>query len=89
MSFTSKYIYNEFDLMIEEIKNDNFDKMDLLHHLLSGYKSLGSQKTLDGLIQIRQSIGGAGYSAWSGLPQIIDNYSATVTYEGDNTVMII
>ena len=68
MAFTARYIHREYDLMMEEIKNDEFGKMDLLHHLLSGYKSLFSQKTYDGLIQIRQSIGGAGYSAWSGLP---------------------
>lgn len=36
---------------------------------------------------IRQSLGGAGYTAWSGLPALIEDYSPTVTYEGDNTVM--
>ena len=39
------------------------------------------------MFQIRQSLGGAGYSAWSGIPYLIDDYSPEVTYEGDNTVM--
>jgi len=50
-------------------------------------KSLFTQTTNDGLLSIRQSIGGAGYSAWSGIPYLIDDYSACVTFEGDNTVM--
>jgi acyl-CoA oxidase len=39
------------------------------------------------LYLIRQSIGGAGYSAWSGMQEIIQEYSPDVTFEGDNTVM--
>lgn len=42
---------------------------------------------MDGLMVIRQSIGGAGYTAWSGIPAIITDFSSAVTYEGDNTVM--
>jgi len=42
---------------------------------------------MDGILSIRQSLGGAGYSAWSGLPHSISDFSPQVTYEGDNTVM--
>lgn len=42
---------------------------------------------MESLLLIRQSLGGAGYSAWSGIPKYIDEYSPTVTFEGDNTVM--
>lgn len=42
---------------------------------------------MEGLLQIRQSLGGASYSAWSGIPSLIGEFSAAVTYEGDNTVM--
>lgn len=35
----------------------------------------------------RQSIGGAGYSAWSNIPFLIKEYSPVVTFEGDNTLM--
>ena len=39
-------------------------------------------------MQIRQSVGGAGYSAWSMLPRVIEDCSPYVTFEGDNTVML-
>mmetsp|Transcript_5049 Transcript_5049/g.7604 ORF Transcript_5049/g.7604 Transcript_5049/m.7604 type:complete len:179 (+) Transcript_5049:337-873(+) len=35
----------------------------------------------------RQSLGGAAYTAWSGFPQMLDEYSPTVTFEGDNTML--
>tara|TARA_B110000285_G_C14493780_1_gene325109 strand:+ start:165 stop:302 length:138 start_codon:yes stop_codon:yes gene_type:complete len=42
---------------------------------------------IDGMLVARQSVGGAGYSAWSGIPRQIEEYSPLVTLEGDNTVM--
>ena len=50
-------------------------------------KSVYTEQAVNGLMLIRQSLGGAGYTAWSGLPQIILDHTPSVTYEGDNTVM--
>ena len=50
-------------------------------------KDVFTQDNLDGILQMRQSLGGAGYSAWSGIPSVFDDVNATVTFEGDNTVM--
>ena len=58
-----------------------------MHHFTSGMKSVFTQECWDSLILIRQSLGGAGYSAWSGIPHLIENYSPSTTFEGDNTVM--
>jgi acyl-CoA oxidase len=41
----------------------------------------------DGIELVRVNCGGAGYSAWSALPQCWSDYSPTPVYEGDNTVM--
>ena len=61
--------------------------MEEVHHLSSGMKSNFTQITNDALQLVRQSIGGAGYSAWSHMPYLIEDFSPAVTYEGDNTVM--
>jgi acyl-CoA oxidase len=61
--------------------------MEEMHHLTSGMKAVYTQMAMDNLLVIRQSVGGAGYLQWSNLPFLIDDFSATVTYEGDNTVM--
>ena len=58
-----------------------------MHHLTAGGKSVFSQDCYSSLYTIRQSLGGAGFSAWSGIPFLIEDYSPEVTFEGDNTVM--
>jgi acyl-CoA oxidase len=79
------HLYRE--IMNKELKEGKFGTLDLLHHLTSGLKSLYSSMTYDGIETVRVNCGGAGYSAWSGLPEIFNNYSPTPIYEGDNTVM--
>lgn len=73
--------------MMKDINEGNYDDMDIVHHLCAGFKSVYSQLCMDGLMEIRQCLGGAGYSAWSGIPYIIDDFSCVPTFEGDNTVM--
>jgi acyl-CoA oxidase len=73
--------------LLIDIENDKFDNLDMVHHFTSGMKSVFTDYTQAGLYTIRQSIGGAGYSAWSGIPYLIDEYAPCTTFEGDNTVM--
>lgn len=61
--------------------------LNVMHHLTSGMKSVNTQMTVDGLMDIRQALGGAGYSSWSAIPTYFDDFSPLVTFEGDNTVM--
>lgn len=77
----------KYKQLMKDIKVGNFALMDELHHFTSGMKSTFTQQAMDGLMVARQSTGGAGYTAWSGLPYLIDDFSPCVTYEGDNTVM--
>jgi acyl-CoA oxidase len=86
-TISSKQIFDMYDELCLDIEKGDFKKMDLVHHLSSGGKSVFTQDCLDSLILIRQSLGGAGYSAWSGIPYLISLYSPEVTYEGDNSVM--
>ena len=73
--------------MCDDVKVGKFDDLEVLHHLTSGMKSAYTTICMDGLTVIRQSLGGAGYSAWSSLPHLIDEFSQCPTAEGDNTVM--
>ena len=70
------------------MKNDNFDRLDLLHHLTAGYKAVFSRIAYDGIDSCRQACGGAGFSAHSGLPSLQVDFAPNTTYEGDNTVML-
>lgn len=43
----------------------------------------------DGLEVCRRACGGHGFSHYSGLPTLINEYSANVTLEGENTVLYL
>ena len=73
--------------LTQNVKKGDFKMLDLCHHLSSGFKSFFTQIAFEGLETIRQSCGGAGFSAHSGLPLIVTDYAPNVTFEGDNTVM--
>mgnify|MGYP000594688017 CR=1 FL=1 len=73
--------------LIEDIKVNKYDLLDYCHHYSSGMKSVYTQDAFDGIVAIRQACGGAAFSAWSGLPELIEGYSPNTTFEGDNTVM--
>jgi len=87
MASCSKYCYETFTQLRINIKKSDFGLLDLLHHLTSGFKSIHSTVTYEGLDTLRQACGGAGYLMWSGLPSLQHDYSASTTVEGDNTVM--
>ena len=83
------YLITMYNQLKEDIKKEDYTLMDEMHHLTSGMKSVYTQTCFDGLLVLRQACGGAGYSAWSGLPYLIDDFSPNVTLEGDNTVMVL
>ena len=87
MAVASDIVSDKFYQLLEDIKTGNFKLLDLLHHYTSGMKSVYTDDTMQGMLAIRQSIGGAGYTAWSGIPRLIEDFSPQVTYEGDNTMM--
>lgn len=75
--------------MMIEIKQNKFEKMDVLHHLLAGFKSYFSEEIIVGVEACRRSAGGAGYASFSGFTELSNAVSPVPTYEGDNTVMLL
>lgn len=74
-------------LMNDSLKGD-FKLLELLHHMSSGQKAVYTKITSEDLNMIRESCGGAGFSAFSGLPDIQKNNAPNPTFEGDNTVLL-
>lgn len=83
----TEYVVNLYNQLMKDVDDNNFKLLEVLHHFTSGMKSVYTQDGVDGMAMMRQSIGGAGYSAWSSIPAMYDDLSPTVTLEGDNTVM--
>jgi acyl-CoA oxidase len=87
MYISARYVKEQYRTLLIELEEEKFDRLDFLHHLTSGFKSLFTQQAADNILIARQSIGGAGYTDWSGMKTPYDFGSPSVTFEGDNTVM--
>lgn len=87
MNFSGRYLHKEHVAMLHDIANNEFGRLDIMHHLSAGWKAAFSRIAYDGIDALRQACGGAGFSAHSGLPSLQVDYAPNTTYEGDNTVL--
>jgi acyl-CoA oxidase len=88
MNFAGRYLFSEHIALINDLNNNEFGRLDTMHHLSAGWKATFSRIAYDGIDSLRQACGGAGFSAHSGLPSLQFDYSPNTTYEGDNTVLL-
>ena len=58
-----------------------------LHQLACGLKALVSQEVTESIDVLRRSCGGHGYMTCSNFPRLFGMATATMTYEGENTVL--
>ena len=70
-----------------KVLQNDFSLLQETHSNLAFSKALFSELCHDGIEILRRSMGGHGTSYYSGLPQILNEYSANNTLEGENTVM--
>jgi acyl-CoA oxidase len=66
-----------------------FGTLPELHANSSGLKALCTEATANGIEAARRACGGHGYSALSGLPALFASYVQNVTWEGDNSVLLL
>ena len=85
--FTALEIIQLHKEILQEMKEGNFSKLELLHHLSSGMKAFFTKSTFEGMDLIRDSVGAAGFLNYNGLGPLISAYSPSPTVEGDSTVM--
>lgn len=87
--FTQTKITQLLTTFQQQAKTGNFLLIQQLHAASSGLKSLTTSVVCDGIEVCRKACGGHGYSKFSGLPDLYANYTPSVTYEGENTVMYL
>lgn len=60
-----------------------------LHVSSAGLKAFSTWFCLDALEKCRQTLGGHGYSAYSGFPSMIGDFAVQCSWEGDNTILML
>ncbi|KAF9433462.1 hypothetical protein BGZ76_009425 [Entomortierella beljakovae] len=82
--FTSKEMMRLYYLNIKNMESGNFSLLADVHASSSGLKSLCTTMAAASIEECRRACGGHGFSSFSGLPLMLQDYAPNVTWEGDN-----
>ncbi|KAI9920718.1 hypothetical protein PsorP6_001043 [Peronosclerospora sorghi] len=77
-------LLQEFDTLGSEISEPLLAD---IHGTMAGFKAFCTWDVQNAIEICRQSCGGNGYSQYTGLGELLADFSVMVTFEGDNTVM--
>ncbi|XP_017337622.1 peroxisomal acyl-coenzyme A oxidase 1 isoform X1 [Ictalurus punctatus] len=88
-TFVGQYMKNTYNRITGDINQGDFSQLPELHALAAGLKAFTTWTVNAGIEVCRMACGGHGYSRSSGLPDIYVTFTATCTYEGENTVMML
>lgn len=75
--------------MLLKLRGGDLSYVKEMHSIAAGLKSLITAQTLKDMEKCREKCGSHGYSMLSGLPLLYLDFSPAVTYEGDNTVLML
>lgn len=65
------------------------DGLKELHANSAGLKATATWMAHQGIDECRRCCGGHGFSAYSGLPCLVNEFAVMCTWEGENTVMCL
>ena len=71
------------------LESGDDSQLGFLHSIVSLYKSYFSFMTVDSVEECRRACGGHGFLMTSGLPSIYQDFLPSITYDGDNSILIL
>lgn len=80
-------LFSQFKDLIDQLEANDAKMLPEVHATSCTLKSWGSRRSADGLEECRKSMGGHGYSAFSGVAALFADFVPSNTYEGDNYVL--
>ncbi|KAH8401927.1 hypothetical protein KR009_008720, partial [Drosophila setifemur] len=85
----SDYLWNLYDVTIEDIENWKYERLPELHSLSCALKVTCSSDSAAGVERLRLACGGHGYLTSSNMSNLYVAATAACTYEGENTVLLL
>ena len=76
-------------MIIDVQQKEDFSMLAPMNTILSGFKAMWTNIIYEGTKVVRECCGAAGFSQYSGIPDLIDKNSSYVTLEGDFVVMYL
>ncbi|CAG4986330.1 unnamed protein product [Parnassius apollo] len=89
LQITGDWLWRTFRDVLTEMRGGNTDSLPELHALSSCLKAISTSDSAAYIEQCRFACGGHGYMLSSNLPLLYSFVTATRTYEGDYTVLLL
>ncbi|KAJ8736598.1 hypothetical protein PYW08_007254 [Mythimna loreyi] len=89
LQLCSTWLWESFSAVLAQMKGGNTDTLPEFHALSSCLKAISTSDSAHLIEQCRHACGGHGYMISSGIPNLYNFVSATRTYEGDYTVLLL
>ncbi|EDV18943.1 uncharacterized protein TRIADDRAFT_62598, partial [Trichoplax adhaerens] len=89
LACTGRYMIDFGKRATERIKLEDLSVLAEFHGISSGLKAFCTEMSVSGIEECRRACGGHGYSSACGIGHIYNNWLASCTYEGENTVMYL
>ncbi|KAJ0182749.1 hypothetical protein K1T71_002118 [Dendrolimus kikuchii] len=89
LQLTSDWLWRSFSAVLAKMKTGNTDTLPEFHALSSCLKAISTSDSAAYIEQCRLACGGHGYMMSSNLPFLYSFVTATRTYEGDYTVLLL
>ncbi|EDW02146.1 probable peroxisomal acyl-coenzyme A oxidase 1 [Drosophila grimshawi] len=83
------YLWDLFNVTSKDIDQGRYERLPELHALSCALKVISSTDATRGTERLRLACGGHGYLTSSNLGNIYAHMSASCTYEGENTVLLL
>ena len=87
--FAGQRLTEEHEQLMARLEMKDTTGLKAIHATSSGLKAFCTWWCLESIETCRQCCGGLGYSSYSGLPSMLQDYAVHCTWEGDNTVMAL
>jgi len=71
------------------LRDQILETLKEMHSTSSGLKAFCTWQTLKAIEECRQSLGGQGYSSYSALPTLYQEFCVNASWEGDNTILTL
>ena len=87
--FARHWLKSLYKVAENRLENGDDSQLAYLHCIVSLYKSYFSFVTVDSVEECRRACGGHGFLMTSGLPSIYQDFLPSITYDGDNSILIL
>ncbi|KAI7897930.1 acyl-CoA dehydrogenase/oxidase C-terminal [Cokeromyces recurvatus] len=84
---TSEELYKQFNTFMQQLESNDAHLLPEIHATSCALKSWSTRRSTEGIEECRKTMGGHGYSIFSGVANLFADFVPSNTYEGDNFVL--